>query len=256
MDNSWIPTSEPWCSKNREQHNVRSMDESVGCSGASMTNAAHTPGLLREAHRRTVRRFASTQHSPRVISSPINQQLLTCSRWNRCSVRIVRVRTRSGTSVLERGNRASPKPGSRHLTASTGEHAQGWCHGSSIRFFRRTPQLGRSFLSGRTPCPSRTGRHVRRRVSRAVRTGTPHAPGAGRHRAASAPLSWPWRPAPPLWARRGRDGARPARRCSCPACLTGAGRASPAHDRAGPARLARRESLFDHFRNRTGGFTP
>lgn len=231
------------------------MDEGVGCSGASMTNAAHTPGLFRGALRRMARRVVSTKHIWCGMSGPIDGSSLTCSRWNRCSVRIVRARTRSGASTPQRGNRASPKPGSRQTAESAGEHAQGWCHGSFIHVFRRVV-VRRPLPCGRALDPSRAGRHVRGRVSRTVRAGASHALGARGYRAASAPLSRAWVRGTPVFGILARDWSGPSGHRSRPARRSGAGRASLAHDRARPAGLARRESLFDRFRNRTGGFTP
>lgn len=236
------------------------MDKGDGRSGASMTNAAHTPGLFREALRRKARRFANTEHTTRGTSGPIDRRSLACPRWNRCSVRIVRARTRSGAPTPERGNRAGPKPGRHQMAASAGEHAQGWCHGSFIQDFRGSVQFRRPLTPERVPGralgPSRTGRHVCRRVSRAGRAGTPDASRARRCRAASAPLSRAWLFIPSEHRRSRGDRPWPSGHRSRPARLPGAGRASLAHDRARPAGLARRESLFDRPRNRTGGFTP
>lgn len=236
------------------------MEKGDGRSGASMTNAAHTPGLFREPLRRTPRRCASTERPPRFVASPIDHSSLACLRWNRCSVRIVRARTRSGAQTPQRGNCAGPKPGSRQQDASTGEHAQGWCHGSFIHDFRSSFHLRRTLTPERVPGralgPYRTGRHVRRRVSRADVSRAPHASGACGYRAASAPLSWAWL-VTPSEHRGGRgNSSRPSGRRSRSARLAGAGRASSAHDRARPARLARRESPSDLPRNRLGGFAP
>ncbi len=218
-----------------------------------MTNAAHTPGFRQTTERCDAHRIVFVGAVGQGDSVPLDHCSPARLRWNRCSVRIVRARTRSGASSLERGFCAGPKPGSLSKTDSTGEHAQGWCHGSlpRNRFFVRfaSPSHARQRACAGPP---RTGGHVRCRVSRAVRSGSPVTHGAHRCGAPSAP-----RPRALRAASAGSgDIGRPSRNRPRPALFSGAGGPSSAHVRAWPACIARRESPFVPYRNRLGGFAP
>lgn len=224
-----------------------------GCSGASMTNAAHTPGFRSTTGRRSARRFGSSRSEATGGTATLDHRSSDCLRWNRCSVRIVRARTRSAVSTPERGFRAGPKPGTLPLCGVLGEHAQGWCHGllPRNRFASSfNSQSRRRQLAGTGPARSRG--HVRRGVPRADRFRTPasHAADGRQSPTSRREGALPLAIARPGGARRS-PGHRPRA-----ALIAGAGGASFAHVRAGPACRARRESPFSSDRNRLGGFAP
>lgn len=244
----------------------------VVCRGASMILATHTPGCSseRDVNASRIDRTARLGSGPdRLIAE---RHLSERLRWNRCSVRIVRVRACPDASASRRGRRAGTKPGHALRGVPSGEHAQGWRHGSYTTFqwtcfqrscFHRSGSLGGSRWSRswqRAACASRPGRHVR--------LGVPMRPVAG--------------PLCPALAGRCGSGARwvfhvPHARNAVPANTGGAGscslaraslarprdaglsdpgRPSSAHDRARPQGLARRVSHTDRSRNRLGGFAP
>lgn len=95
------------------------------------------------------------------------------SRWNRCSVRIVRATPKPTPSKARRRNRDGKAPVGSPARDPRAEHAQGLCH-DSIRFFPSVLVAGpglRRHPRRNASGPSRARRHVRGRVPHARRRG-------------------------------------------------------------------------------------
>lgn len=272
MDNTWIPSSKPSRTKVSCQRQSSVDGKGVDCRGASMILATHTPGCSRERDvmaSRVERKVRFGCGSERLITGRHSSERL---RWNRCSVRIVRVSACPDVSASGRGRRAGTKP--RHALRSVppGEHAQGWRHGSCTSF-RWSCVLGtnarRPGPLGGTHCPvtrqraasaSWSGRHVRfgvplRPVAGPLRPALEGRCGCGPEWVLRLPLAGVRVP-----AIKDGGGSRSVARGSCArpcdAGLSDPGRPSSAHDRARPQGFARRVSHTDRSRNRLGGFAP
>lgn len=244
----------------------------VVCRGASMILATHTPGRSSERDVNASRIDRTTRLGSRPDPLVTDRHLSERLRWNRCSVRIVRVGACPDASASRRGRRAGTKPGHALRGLPSGEHAQGWRHGSYTTFqwtsfqrscFHRSGSLGGirwSLSRQRAACSSRPGRHVRFGVPLRSVAGPLRPALAGRCGSAARWVLRVPHTRNSIPANTGGARSCPVARASlarpCNAGLSDPGRPSSAHDRARPQGFARRVSHTDRSRNRLGGFAP